>query len=75
MDLINKTMKDALIYGNEYAIWRNGQFLGFAKWEQDEHNGDRFISTQQLEGATVKKLFFNIDEWKLNISHAIHTRN
>ena len=52
--------QDLLIYGKEYHIWRNGEYLGIAKWEDDPNIGEAFINKNENGIMTV----FFADEWE-----------
>jgi hypothetical protein len=53
--------KDFLIYGKEYHLWRDGEYLGTAIWTDDENIGDAFIKVQ----PNGRNLVFVADEWEL----------
>lgn len=55
--------QDLLIYGKEYHLWRNGEYLGTATWTDDENIGESFIKQDKNGIMTV----FFADEWELKI--------
>jgi hypothetical protein len=52
--------QDFLIYGKEYDLFRDGQYVGSAVWTDDDNIGEIFIQVQ-ADGA--KLVFGEIDEW------------
>jgi hypothetical protein len=61
----NVVNQDLLIYDVEYLIWRDNQYLGVAKWVDDEINGECFIRQHEENDRILNKVFLNIDKWKL----------
>jgi hypothetical protein len=53
---------DLLIYGVEYKLYRDGEFIGLAKWTDDENIGESFIHI--LDDGTNH--VFMADEWYFN---------
>jgi hypothetical protein len=51
--------QDFLIYGKEYDLFRDGQYIGSAVWTDDNNIGDSFIQVQ----PNGEKLVFVADEW------------
>ena len=52
--------QDFLIYGKEYELFRNGEYVGVGVWTDDDNVGEVFIQVQP-DGA--KLVFGEIDEW------------
>lgn len=59
-----KEKQDLPILGMEYMLWKNGQYLGFAKYEEDPHHGRCFIAERFINNVPVKKVFI-ADKWEL----------
>jgi hypothetical protein len=59
---MKNTENDLLIYGVEYKLYRDGQFIGLATFTDDENIGDVFINV--LEDGTNQ--VFMADEWYFN---------
>lgn len=59
---MENTKNDLLIYGVEYKLFREGEFIGYAKWVNDENIGDSFINT--LKDGT--KHVYTADEWYID---------
>jgi hypothetical protein len=57
-----KKENDLLIYGVEYKLYRDGEFIGLAKWTDDVNIGESFINT--LEDGTNH--VYIADEWFFN---------
>ncbi len=51
--------QDFLIYGKEYDLFRDGQYIGSAVWTDDNNIGDSFIQVQ----PNGDNLVFVADEW------------
>lgn len=63
---LNPQKKDQVILfpGSIYKLWRNGKYLGQAKWTLDENVGDSF----QRPGKTPGRIEVVIaDKWELII--------
>jgi len=53
---------DLLIYGKEYRLYRNGEFIGTAVYTDDPNIGDSFINEQSngtFEVFIADELYFN----------------
>ena len=59
---MKNTKNDLLIYGVEYKLYRDGEFIGLATFTDDENIGDAFINV--LEDGTNH--VFMADEWYFN---------
>lgn len=59
---LNPTNKEILIYGSEYKLFRNGDYIGNAIWVKDVNVGDSF-QTNDNGLITV----YNADSWGLII--------
>ena len=59
---MKNTENDLLIYGVEYKLYRDGEFIGLATFTDDENIGDAFINV--LEDGTNH--VFMADEWYFN---------
>lgn len=53
---------DLLIYGKEYRLYRNGEFIGVATYTDDQNIGDAFINERSDGTFEV----FMADEWYFN---------
>lgn len=53
--------QDLLIYGKEYHLWRDKQYLGTAIWTDDENIGESFLKHNE-DGSMI---VFIADEWEL----------
>lgn len=62
--------QDFLIYGKEYHLWRDGQYLGFAKYVDDENIGEAFIKEGVTDEGFICNQVFCADEWKLKTCDA-----
>lgn len=59
MQGLNPTPDATLIYGHEYRLYRDRQYIGIAKWMQDENVGDSFQTrTERDENG-----FFGVTVW------------
>ena len=56
-----------LIYGGQYHIWLEGNYLGIAMWTEDEYLGDSFQNQFSLNGE-LYRLVYVADAWELVIS-------
>jgi hypothetical protein len=60
MEFILKAKPNArrhfLIYGKKYRIYRNGNFLGIATYEDDDIHGDVFIIPVLINGKVCKEV-------------------
>lgn len=52
--------QDLRIYGKEYHLWRDGEYLGTAVWVDDPNIGESFIKKDEDDIITV----FIADEWE-----------
>jgi hypothetical protein len=52
---------DLLIYGAEYYLYRDGEYIGYAVWTDDENIGEAFI--ENLPNGSL--LVYNADEWEI----------
>lgn len=52
--------QDFLIYGKEYHLWRDKEYLGTATWTDDENIGESFLKQNEDGSMTV----FIADEWE-----------
>jgi hypothetical protein len=52
--------QDLRIYGKEYHLWREGDYLGTAVWVDDPNIGESFIKQDEDDVITV----FIADEWE-----------
>ncbi|WP_284464865.1 hypothetical protein [Chryseobacterium sp.] len=62
--------KHILIYGKEYKLWRDGQYIGTAFWTKDENVGDSF-QMKKYDPKTdrnVNKVYV-ADSWELIVNH------
>ncbi len=59
---MKNTENDLLIYGKEYKLYRDGEFIGVATFTDDENIGESFIKV--LENGTNH--VFIADEWYFN---------
>ena len=62
--------KHILIYGKEYNLWRDGQYIGTAFWTNDENVGDSF-QMKKYDPKTdrhVNKVYV-ADSWELIVNH------
>ena len=53
--------RDLLIYGKEYNLWRDGEYLGTAVWVDDENICESFLKQNEDGSMTV----FAADEWEI----------
>ena len=53
-----------LIYGCQYHLWRNGEYLGVATWTKDSNFGDGFQRESSKNAEVVIA-----DKWELIISN------
>jgi hypothetical protein len=56
---MKKLHQDFLIYGKEYNLFRDGEYIGSAVWTDDENVGDKFIKVL----PNGYNLVFEADEW------------
>lgn len=58
-----------LIYGSNYHLWRDGEYLGTAVWTKDDNVGDSFQTGifDEETGITIQQVFL-ADKWELVIS-------
>lgn len=58
--------KHILIYGREYKLWRDGEYLGVATWTQDDNVGDSFQGKRfdPNRGKDVNRVYV-ADSWEL----------
>lgn len=54
---LNPTPDASLVYGREYSLYRDGAFIGVAKWCEDENIGDSF----QTRGPKDADGFFHVN--------------
>lgn len=54
-----------LIYGKEYNLWREGQYLGIATYQDDPNVGDAFIRVVLSEDGELVNEVHIPDEWEL----------
>ena len=55
-----------LVYGSEYKLWKNGEFIGTAFWTQDDNVGDSFQNKTMRDGKEINQVFIP-DRWELVI--------
>jgi len=57
-----------LIYGSDYHLWKDGEYLGVGTWTKDENVGDSFQRTaiDKDEGYAVQQVLI-ADKWELVI--------
>lgn len=62
--------KYILIYGKEYKLWRDGEYIGTAIWTEDENVGDSF-QNKRLDPKTLNYIndIYVADAWELIINH------
>jgi hypothetical protein len=53
---------DLLIYGKEYRLYRNGEFIGTAVYTNDPNIGDSFLNEKSNGTFEV----YIADEWYFN---------
>jgi hypothetical protein len=53
---------EGLVYGELYALWRDGIYLGRAYWTKDEIHGNCFLVEVEHEGQKMKQVFI-ADSW------------
>lgn len=53
-----------LIYESSYKLWREGNFIGVAKWKKDEIVGDSF----QIVNSKCHIEVYVADKWELVIN-------
>lgn len=56
--------QDLLIYGKEYKLWRDGQFIGTATYSDDKFNGDCFLKKIVIDGDEGY-MVYEADEWEM----------
>lgn len=61
--------KHILIYGKQYKLWREDQYLGVATWTKDENVGDSF-QTKRYEPTIDRNIneVMVADTWELIIN-------
>lgn len=52
--------QDLRIYGKEYHLWRDGEYLGTAVWVDDPNIGEAFL--KEMPNGSL--LVFQADEWE-----------
>jgi hypothetical protein len=50
---------DLLIYGTEYHLYRDGEYIGVGTWTDDPNIGEAFI--HKMEDGSM--LVFEADKW------------
>lgn len=58
-------MQDQLIYGRQYKLWRDGEYIGDAAWTEDENVGDSFIKLIVDKQFGIISQVYIADEWEL----------
>lgn len=58
--------KDALIFGRNYSLWKDGVFLNVGVWTDDVHNGEVFI-TKHESGAMLVTHIEQLDSWIMEV--------
>ena len=64
----NEDEKTIFIYGSEYHLWRDGEYIGKATWTKDENIGDGFQKTviDKETGEGLQQVLI-ADKWQLII--------
>ena len=56
---------EPLIFGVEYNLWRDGEYIGRAVYTHDNHIGPAFISKSDDEfGNNISEVFL-ADKWEI----------
>ena len=56
---------EPLIFGVEYNLWREGEYIGHAVWTDDKNIGPSFISkSDDEEGNKINEVYIS-DKWEL----------
>lgn len=56
---------EPLIFGVEYNLWRDGEYIGRAVWTDDKNIGPSFINRSDDEfGNNISEVFLS-DKWEL----------
>ena len=59
------TNTEPLIFGLEYNLWRDGEYIGSAIWTDDDNIGPSFISKSDGdEGNKISEVYI-ADKWEL----------
>ncbi len=59
------TINDLLLYGHQYHLWRDGQYLGIATWTDDENIGDAFVRMEVDSEGILTHLVFYADKMEI----------
>jgi hypothetical protein len=56
--------QDLLLYGKEYHLWREGEYLGIATYTDDPNIGDSFLRAVIDKDNEVVNEVYIPDEWQ-----------
>jgi hypothetical protein len=54
---------EPLIFGVEYNLWREGEYIGRAVWTDDKNIGPSFIGKSDEEGNKINEVYI-ADKWE-----------
>jgi hypothetical protein len=57
-------INDLLIYGKDYHLWRNGEYLGTATYTDDEKLGNSFLRAVITKSGKFCHEVYVADRWE-----------